>query len=182
MKARRSRNRRGRNIGAVAVVALAGCVSHIDDLKKAPVGGSAFDQALAKDYRSYVASQVAQDNWYYADYFAKKGLDASKGQTVAPENVAKWNIPAGKQEDMNGYRKRLMAVLNGDARSARPQWAARAQVSFDCWLQVLEQNNITETHAWIAGSDTITATPDSYAAATCKDNFLQELAKAEATS
>ena len=183
MKGRKTRRRRGRNLGAVAgIVALAGCVSHIEDLKKAPISGSAFDQALAKDYRSYVASQVAQDNWYYADYFAKKGLEASKGQPVAPESVAKWNIPPAKQEDLNGYRKRLMAVLDGAARSARPQWAARAQVSFDCWLQVLEQNNITETHAWIAGSDTITATPDNYAAATCKDNFLQELAKAEASS
>ena len=183
MKGRKTRRRRGRNLGAVAgIVALAGCVSHIDDLKKAPVGGSAFDQALAKDYRSYVAHQVAQDNWYYADYFAKKGLEASKGQPVAPESVAKWNIPPDKQEALNGYRKRLLAVLDGDARTARPQWAARAQVSFDCWLQVLEQNNITETHVWIAGSDTVAAAPDNYAAATCKDNFLQELAKAEATS
>ena len=181
MKAKRGRKRNGRNLGAVAgLVALAGCTSSIDELKKAPASGSEFQEALTKDYKAYVSNQVAQDNWHYADYFAKKGLAVSSGATVLPEDVAKWNIPTDKQQTMDKYRKQLMAVLDGGARSAKPINAAHAQVSFDCWLQKLEENNITETHAWVAGSDTITATPDEYAVATCKSDFLAQLAKAEA--
>ena len=180
-KDKKAKKTNRRNIGAVAgIVALAGCVSNIDDLKNAQFRGSAFDQALARDYEVYVDRQVAQDNWHYADYFAKKGLLASSGTAVPPEEVSKWNIPANKQQSMNDYRKRLLAALDSGARTGRPQAAARAQVSFDCWLQKLEENNIVETHAWIAGSDTVVATPNQYAVAACKADFLTQLAKAEA--
>jgi len=182
MKPRKKRRKGSRrNLGAVAgLVALAGCTSHIDELKNAQIRGSAFDQALAKDYQAYVDHQVAQDNWHYANYFAGKGLEAAKGANVGPEDLAKWNIPADKRETLDSYRRRLLAVLNGPAREARPAYAARAQVEFDCWVQKLEENNITVTHAMIAGSDTITAQPDEYAVAACKNNFLTQLAKAEA--
>jgi len=177
---KKQKKRSRRNLGAVAgLVALAGCTSHIDELKTAPVEGSAFDQALAKDYQAYVDHQVAQDNWHYADYFAQKGLEAAKGANIGPEDLSKWNIPADKRETMDSYRQRLLAVLNGGARESRPAAAARAQVDFDCWVQKLEENNITETHAMIAGSDTITAQPDEYAVAACKNSFLTQLAKAE---
>ncbi len=180
MKSRKGGKRSRRNLGAVAgLVALAGCASHIDELKDARPSGSAFDQALTKDYQAYVANQVAQDNWHYADYFAQKGLDAAKGMAVPPENVSKWNIPPDKQETMNSYRQRLVAALEKGARTAKPEYAAQAQVSFDCWLQKLEENNIVETHVWIAGSDTIAASPDEYAVAACKSKFLMQLAKAE---
>jgi OmpA-OmpF porin, OOP family len=180
MKSRRGRKQNGRNLGAVAgLVALAGCTSNIDKLKQAPTSGSAFQEALTNDYKAYVANQVAQDNWHYANYFADKGLAASRGAAVPPEVVSKWNIPSDKKQTMDDYRKRLLAALDGGARNDRPVNAAHAQVSFDCWLQKLEENNITETHAWIAGSDTVTATPDEYAVATCKSDFLAQLAKAE---
>jgi len=180
METSRGKKRNRGNLGAVAsLVALAGCTSNIDELKKAPASGSAFEEALTNDYKAYVSNQVAQDNWHYADYFAQKGLTASRGATVLPEDVPKWSIPADKRQAMDTYRKRLMAALDGGARSAKPANAAHAQVSFDCWLQKLEENNITETHAWIGGSDTVTATPDEYAVATCKSDFLAQLAKAE---
>ncbi len=179
---KRSSRRLGGGRAAVlaGIIALAGCASDIDRLKTAEPRGPAYAQALARDYQAYVAHQVAQDNWRYADYFAKKGMEAANGVAVPPEEISKWDIPEDKRESVAGYRQRLMAALDGGARVSKPAEAAQAQVNFDCWLQELAENNIPETHAWIAGSDVVVAAPDQYSVAACKSQFLTQLARLEA--
>jgi len=130
--------------------ALAGCVSEssFGDLDQAQPVGSAFDQALYKNY-SYLArsfgvtpnssatafdsegsmslGDVTSDVADLADQFAQKALSASRGENVTPEPPPEGNAEAAT------LRERLLKDLDQGADKA-PVDAARAQADYDCWI------------------------------------------------
>jgi OmpA-OmpF porin, OOP family len=134
---------------AAAMLLLAGCTSNIQAIKTAPATGSPFTQGLAAGYRDYTDTEVSFYNWPNADYFARKGLRAAAGEAVPPEQLADWDIPADRQAELAAARQRLAGDLDGGARDAKPQLAAKAQVSFDCWV---EEQDIA-LGRWVDGHD-----------------------------
>jgi OOP family OmpA-OmpF porin len=129
-------------IGAVAgLVLLAGCASNIQAVKSAQGTGSPFTQALTEEYKAFTAEEASEYDWPNANYFAKKGLASAHGDNVLPEDLANWDIPADKQSEMAAGRQRLLTDLDGGARDAKPQDAARAQARFDCWVEEQDENH-----------------------------------------
>ena len=65
-------------------------------------------------------------------------------------------IPADKVEELAKARNRLMAMLFGSGKGKAPIVAARAQLSFDCWVQEQEEghqpDDITECRNAFYGS------------------------------
>jgi len=150
-------------IGAVAgLVLLAGCASNIQAVKSAQGTGSPFTQALTEEYKAFTAEEASEYDWPNANYFAKKGLASAHGDNVLPEDLANWDIPADKQSEMAAGRQRLLTDLDGGARDAKPQDAARAQARFDCWVEEQEENH------------------EPAEIARCRDDFLKALAQLEA--
>jgi OmpA-OmpF porin, OOP family len=110
----------------------------------APQSPATFDQALASDYADY-ANTLHQDNNYVdVDYFSRKGLAAANGVTVPPEDQSRFLIPLEVPEkfrsELADGRGRLVTALNGGARDRAPAVAARAQVSYDCWVNSMEDD------------------------------------------
>jgi len=68
-------------------------------------------------------------------------LAAAGGQVVQPEQLADWDIPSDKQADLAAARQRLVTDLDGGARDAKPDIAAKAQVKFDCWVEEQDENH-----------------------------------------
>src|SRR5579862_1632631 len=129
-------------IGAVAALAfLAGCVSNIQTVSTAKGTGSPFTQDLTEQYKAFTADEAGEYDWSNANYFAKKGLAAASGQVVQPEQLSDWDIPADKQADLAAARQRLVTDLDGGARDAKPDVAAKAQVKFDCWVEEQDENH-----------------------------------------
>ena len=129
-------------IGAVtALVFLAGCVSNIQTVSGAKGTGSPFTQDLTEQYKAFTADEAGEYDWSNANYFAKKGLAAASGQVVQPEQLSDWDIPADKQADLAAARQRLVTDLDGGARDAKPDVAAKAQVKFDCWVEEQDDNH-----------------------------------------
>jgi len=129
-------------IGAVAALAfLAGCVSNIQTVSTAKGTGSPFTQDLTEQYKSFTAEEAGEYDWSNANYFAKKGLASAGGQVVQPEQLSDWDIPADKQADMAAARQRLVTDLDGGARDAKPDVAAKAQAKFDCWVEEQDENH-----------------------------------------
>jgi len=129
-------------IGAVAaLVFLAGCVSNIQTVSTAKGTGSPFTQDLTEQYKSFTAEEAGEYDWSNANYFAKKGLASASGQVVQPEQLSDWDIPADKQADMAAARQRLVTDLDGGARDAKPDIAAKAQAKFDCWVEEQDENH-----------------------------------------
>lgn len=143
---------------------LAACATYnLEELQETSPQGSAFDQALAKEYRDFATFEADRMyDWIDQDHFARKGLRAARGELVEPEQVANWDVPADRVAELDDGRARLMAAFDKGGREAAPQRAAVAQARFDCWVEQWEEG-------W--QFDHIAA---------CRDEFLAALADVEA--
>jgi OmpA-OmpF porin, OOP family len=103
-----------------------------------------FNQALTSDYASFATALHEQQDWNDADYFSRKGIAAAAGDRVPPEDNQNWliplEVPAGFRTELAQSRQRLVADLDGGGRERAPAVAARAQVSYDCWVERMEQD------------------------------------------
>lgn len=153
----------------LALAVLSGCAQsklYTDALSMSP-SGNAFQNAL---YRGYMRLSTFEHD-AYGDYitdkisrdeYASRAMAAGRGETVLPEAVGFRPLPGNILGEVARVRGRLMAVLDGSARSKAPLHAANAQVMFDCWVEELEEGY---------------QPPDI---TRCHDSFYEELAAAEA--
>jgi len=112
-------------------------VAEVQDIKTAvATGGTAFTRALLDGYKEQarVESEV-EFEWRHAVIFARKGARAATGEPVPPEDPSRWDIPAPALPALAEAYARLMADFADGARERVPALAAKAQVSFDCWLE-----------------------------------------------
>ena len=123
------------------VLPLAACYT-TEDVKKVNAvesAGTAYDQALTQEYRDLAQYEAYEMyDWGDARTFAKKGLKAADGARPVPERVGDWDLAYGQQR-LSDARKRLAALLARDAAGRSPQLAAKAQASYDCWLEQMEE-------------------------------------------
>lgn len=153
-----------RILGTLVVLSLlTGCVGYdIEAMRNAQPSGSEFTRALAEEYRQITVFEADEMyDWRDAGYFARKGLRAADGEAVEPEEVANWNLPGDKVDELSSARARLVDLLNNGARDQAAQLAAHAQGRFDCWIEQQEENH----------------QPDHIAA--CRDSFYAALAALE---
>jgi OOP family OmpA-OmpF porin len=115
----------------------------------APQSPTTFNQALASDYADYANTLHQDGNYVDVDYFSRKGLAAAKGDRVPPEDQSRFLVPLEVPEKFRSQladgRGRLVRALDGGARESAPGAAARAQVSYDCWVNSMEDD-------WQAGA------------------------------
>lgn len=130
---------------AALSLCLAGCAtSSLDDLDHTQAGGSAFNQALYRDYKALAHSFDAviaanNDNRDFFDFdffgddpdqslaeaFADKALQAAEDNNVEPESA-----PDSQAAEVRSRLVRLIAAT----RERFPAHAARAQADYDCWV------------------------------------------------
>lgn len=117
-------------------------------LKKQRPVGSPFTQALARNYAEFAVNQREEGDRRNFERFARKGLLAAQGVVVDPELPDRWDL------DKLNYANRVRTVSYADAYEMRtrmlnafwkctrlraPEAAAKAQVSYDAWLEQLEE-------------------------------------------
>lgn len=125
-----------------AVLAVSGCAEYrIEQLERAPTDGYPFARALKSEYEAYAKheSRVNYDQ-IDASTFAIKGLQASHGLEVLPEDPRTWDIPAADLPRMLEARDRLLFAIHKSGRVIAPELAAKTQVSYDCWVNQKEEN------------------------------------------
>lgn len=134
---------RMRAIAAVLpLVVLAACgTGNVETLRTSNVSGNDFNRRLAADYRGFSTYEL--DQMYDtadASHFAEKGLMALEGQSVPPEDPATRDINnEEKLAELQAARSRLMTALANEAAQKAPAPTARAQVSYDCWVEQQEE-------------------------------------------
>ena len=108
----------------------------------APSQSGGFGAALADAYQQLADLEKAQGDHRDADTYAARAAAASAGNPTAPDQV---ELRQGflKQHyvaELNDARERLMAAFEKGGREKAPQPAARAQSTFDCWLEQASEN------------------------------------------
>jgi OOP family OmpA-OmpF porin len=147
-------------------VALTACMGYdieaVRDLK--PDTGDSYTDTLAEEYRRialYEADEMY--DWIDAGHFAVKGLEAGAGTEVEPEELADWRLPEASVPQLQEARQTLLGALeNRAAGDEAGQLVARAQASFDCWVEQQEEDH----------------QPDDIA--TCRDSFYSNLSRLSA--
>jgi outer membrane protein OmpA-like peptidoglycan-associated protein len=117
-----------------ALLCLSACASQsLADLKHATPPEDRYLAALAHGYQEYAEEKTAAYEWDVADYFATKGLQATQGAELQPEDPAAWNIPAVGMNDFTDARNQLVAAI-ATARTTQPEEAAAAALAYDRWV------------------------------------------------
>ncbi len=112
--------------------------------KRTTPTGSAFNRQLYDGYMALAAAERAEYDWADSRHFADKALAAAEDQEVSPDALYERKLPADKRDEIKLARKDLTSVLERGARSRLTADAAKAQVSFDCWVQEQEENHQSE--------------------------------------
>ncbi len=128
-------------VASVFAVALAGCAGlQLQEAEKMQPRGSAFDNALAKEYLAWSKSEYREGDYRDSDYAAVKSMTAADGGAVLPTEVGARAIPADQVGPMTDMYNRVTAALNAGGREKVPAEMACAQVRYDWLLQEVEEN------------------------------------------
>jgi outer membrane protein OmpA-like peptidoglycan-associated protein len=103
--------------------------------------GSKFNTELYAGYIELSSNELAEYDYRDSDRFALKAAVAARGDDVMPTTLAERDLPEDKTEELAKARARLFAVLVGGGRGKAPEVAARAQISFECWMQEQEEGH-----------------------------------------
>ena len=103
--------------------------------------GSEFNTQLYAGYIELSSGERAEYDYRDSDVFAMKAAVAARGDDVRPSAVEDRRIAADKVEELSKARARLLAMLYGGGKNKAPISAARAQLSFDCWMQEQEEGH-----------------------------------------
>ncbi|MBX2833042.1 MAG: OmpA family protein [Rhodospirillales bacterium] len=102
--------------------------------------GSAFDAALHQNYADLAQAEYDEADWADARYFTSRSKMAAMSQDTGPQMISDRTLPEGTSSEVEVARSDLMAAFDAGGREKAASAAARAQSSFDCWLQELEEN------------------------------------------
>ena len=128
----------------LSVIALSisgtACSLDIEKARNISIIGDGFDQSLAREYQElaiYEADEMY--DWPDAVLFSRKAIMASDGQSPVPEQIHDWNLPDGTLTEFSDARLLLTDSLDSGFREEIPIQAAKAQASFDCWVEQQEE-------------------------------------------
>ncbi len=132
-----------RALGAVVGLLLLGACypdyinGQLGPVEQSPGGGSAFAQALHKEYSALARTLQAGHHLSDALYWNAKSARAAGGEEVAPESP---NLQGMPPQAGNEPAIALNRVLKSDARTRDPADLAIAQVSYDCMMRHWERD------------------------------------------
>ena len=102
--------------------------------------GRGFPNYLAQGYKQLAKLEDNQNDFRSAALFLARAAKVEVGEYVEPEALHHRNLPPYAVSDLQYARQRLVAVFAKGAARAYPKISARAQVSFDCWMEQQEEN------------------------------------------
>lgn len=134
----------GTILGALTAVLL-GTTGCAEFYKKAydwsDAKGTEFTKALANGYYQFGKNEeYVMIDELDAAHFLRKAGKAQDGCAVVPEKPCEWNVPDNKLPELKTARARLISALKAGGTTVAPQLAAKAQVSYDCWVEQQEEN------------------------------------------
>lgn len=137
-------NKKLRNSSVLLAIFLVGCggsTLNYSDLRKLDVQGQDFKSSLSREYKTFALNENDEmSDWIDAAHFKKKAFLVALGHTTEPEILEERTLPWDNRPELASARRRLVEALNSGGRAITPNKAARAQASFDCWVEQQEED------------------------------------------
>lgn len=118
---------------------ISGCTPLGELRKAAEHDRGDFNSSLTQEYLAFAESEYELGHRRTSKYFAEKGLKASRGETVLPEDPKNRTLGNGIREELTNARQRLMNVRNDFIERVANQHIARSQLLYDCWVVQAER-------------------------------------------
>lgn len=102
--------------------------------------GGSINDFLARDY--YELARHENDKAYdykAAKQFTAKALSAKKGQLTTPSKISSFDVPEERVGELTKARADLIGALKQQNTPENAATLAKAQSSFDCWLERAEE-------------------------------------------
>jgi OOP family OmpA-OmpF porin len=126
---------------SASVLFVAGCAgTELEKAERVSPEGSMFDVTLYQEYLDLASSEFNEGDYKDSDKFAIRAVQSGTGGMVGPEQISDRKLPEDKVEELTSARERLVDTLSKGAAQKLPAETARAQTSFDCWMQEQEEN------------------------------------------
>ena len=124
-----------------AWLSLAACFNsdHIDVANMA-ASGSQFQSELHAGYSGLAKLEYDEGDWSDGYLFTTKARRSAEGEEVPPELVWNWDVPEVTEDELYDARDGLGYWMRMGAADRVPALMAKAQVSYDCWIQEQEEN------------------------------------------
>jgi len=103
--------------------------------------GIAFVNALYEGYADLAQNRYWATDLVDAEHFNHKARRAGRRSDVLPDEVSERALSEDVVADFSAALKRLRDGFDRGGRSLAPTEAARAQVSYDCWIEAAEGAN-----------------------------------------
>ena len=122
----------------IAFLFISSCVNHLQDLvsrEKELKERRNFNGYLSLEYLQYSRDLANKYSWVDSEYFAMKGIEASRNKQVFPEVPENWYLDNSQIEQATLARKKLIILLfNFKAQKELPIQLAHLQLLYDCWI------------------------------------------------
>lgn len=125
---------------ATLALSLAACAGDIDTAERLAPPADAFAAALQSGYVALARAELAESDLSDSHYFAARALQSASGSAPPPSTLSERLLPSGSLPALAAARERLAGHLGRGVRASAAVDAARAQLSFDCWMQEQEEN------------------------------------------
>lgn len=140
------------SVAGVAVLALSGCAENwdIDGVAGMKGKGDAFTSALQANYLDSARFEKNEGNWSSVQYFTERARAAANGTAPTPQEPKERGLDGNA--DVTAARARLVAALATKAPKDAPEACAKAQVSFEHWMEQLQEGWQTNDIATYKGN------------------------------
>ncbi len=124
------------------LVAGCGSVELVNKVSDMQTTRDAFKSALHKEYVALAVAEQKLSDVDDAIFFIKRAREVGLGLDVSPQPLSdRKGIPKYARKGLVKARAKLVAKLWSGADEVTPLASAKAQASFDCWLEEQEENN-----------------------------------------
>lgn len=127
-------------MSVLALGVLASGCSSTDEVAKMKVMGGAFEKGLHSGYIRLADMEFDEADTTDGNAFTDRARMAAMGKPTGIEALSARNLKKKHSKQLKPARSRLAAAFSqGGARKA-PKLAAKAQTSFECWMQEAEED------------------------------------------
>lgn len=136
---------------AVLTLVMISACANLSELREKSFVASDYNTRLSYEYLALAEASKHGVDYTKSEYFADKGLRASRGEAVAPDSPQGKKMDAAEALVLMKARQILESVKTEQNKAKEPARLAKAQIMYECWLSEVERSSLKTAEECEAG-------------------------------